>query len=57
MEPDFGPWLWLWLLLVPIAYALYDWIATSRALRNHRPVSSRSEDRRFEPGETPSVRR
>lgn len=37
MDFDAGPWLWLWLLLVPVAYAFYDWMATSRALRDRRP--------------------
>ena len=46
---DFDAGLWLWLLVVPVAYALYDWIATGRALRSHPPY--RSEERPATVGE------
>jgi hypothetical protein len=46
---DFDAGLWLWLLVVPVAYALYDWIATGRALRSHPPY--RSDERPATVGE------
>jgi hypothetical protein len=55
MDFDAGPWLWLWLLLVPVAYALYDWMATGRELRSHHPY--RSDERAMPVGEPAAVRR
>jgi hypothetical protein len=55
MDFGTGPWLWLWLLVVPVAYALYDWMATGRALKAHPPY--RADDRPAPVGEPASARR